>query len=87
MTGRSTSWFDRDELKALFKGVRPARAPEPASGLGEVVVTSALPAPSAKIVSELPPAPPPPVIATPNKALETPDKANAFLIGRLSTAR
>ena len=25
MTGRSTSWFDRGELKALFKGVRPAR--------------------------------------------------------------
>ena len=73
MTGRSTSWFDRDELKALFKGVRPARAPEPASGLGEVVETSALPAPSAKIVSELPPAPPSPATETPGEALETPE--------------
>ena len=25
MKGRSTSWFDRGQLKALFKGVRPAR--------------------------------------------------------------
>ena len=29
MTGRSTSWFDRGQLKALFKGVRPARPAVP----------------------------------------------------------
>src|SRR5262245_6586093 len=27
MTSRSTSWFDRDQLKALFKGLRPPKSP------------------------------------------------------------
>jgi GAF domain-containing protein len=35
MTGRSTSWFDRGELKALFKGVRPPRPAVPETELPE----------------------------------------------------
>lgn len=31
MKGRSTSWFDRGELRSLFKGVRPARPGLPAA--------------------------------------------------------
>ena len=71
MTGRSTSWFDRDELKALFKGVRPARAPEPVSDTEEAVKVSGLRAPLPEIVPEPPPAPPPPAITTRDEAHET----------------
>ena len=70
MTGRSTSWFDRDELKALFKGVRPSRVPEPASDTEETVPASVLGAPLRESVLEPPPAPRPFPIATPEPERE-----------------
>ena len=60
MTGRSTSWFDRDELKALFKGVRPARSAEPASEAEEPAKPQVLPPPVAESVLESPPPSPAP---------------------------
>ena len=77
MTGRSTSWFDRDELKALFKGVRPARAPEPARDADEEVGVSTLRSPVREMEPEpssadVAPLAPEPVGAAPEAPLLTP---------------
>jgi GAF domain-containing protein len=66
MTGRSTSWFDRGELKALFKGVRPARPAVPETELPEAeppLESSLVPEPEPPPTTEAPveaPSPDPP---------------------------
>ncbi len=72
MTGRSTSWFDRDELKSLFKGVRPPRALEPASEPAEAAEASSIRAPAPEIVPEPPPTSSLPPVTTSEPALASP---------------
>ena len=78
MTGRSTSWFDRDELKALFKGVRPARPREPASEAEETPPShearEPLPVGRARSPSRPPPVAPPRRSAAAEASFEPPTR-------------